>query len=379
MPVHSPNKCNLRQANNYPLRSPRFWHGMRTYLWWSLLFRNGFSISPRRLHLLLGVSCFTPLNDILGLAQEVIYGRKIRHTAIDVDPVFILGHWRSGTTLLHELLVSNQRFASPTTFQCFAPWHFLLTESLMVRFGGFLLPERRPMDNMVAGWNLPQEDEFALMILGAPTPYLRLAFPRRASPFINMLDMDQVPAGELRQWRATFLWFVKALTLKYHKQLVMKSPPHTGRISELAKLFPQAKFIHLTRDPRMLFLSTLKLWRALEDVQSLQTPVEDERLREYVWCCFNRMYAAFEAQRNQVAASRIVDVRYEDLIEQPLATMESIYKSLDLGDFEAARPALQERLRDHEKYRVNKHLIDEQTEREILDRWGDYARKYGYL
>lgn len=352
---------------------------MRTYLWWSLLFRNGFSISPRRLHLLLGVSCFTPLNDILGLAQEVIYGRKIRHTAIDVDPVFILGHWRSGTTLLHELLVSNQRFASPTTFQCFAPWHFLLTESLMVRFGGFLLPERRPMDNMVAGWNLPQEDEFALMILGAPTPYLRLAFPRRASPFINMLDMDQVPAGELRQWRATFLWFVKALTLKYHKQLVMKSPPHTGRISELAKLFPQAKFIHLTRDPRMLFLSTLKLWRALEDVQSLQTPVEDERLREYVWCCFNRMYAAFEAQRNQVAASRIVDVRYEDLIEQPLATMESIYKSLDLGDFEAARPALQERLRDHEKYRVNKHLIDEQTEREILDRWGDYARKYGYL
>lgn len=331
------------------------------------------------MHLLLGVSCFTPLNDILGLTQEAIYGRKIRRTVIDVDPIFILGHWRSGTTLLHELLVTNEQFASPSTYQCFAPWHFLVSEWMILRFGGFLLPEKRPMDNMQAGWGLPQEDEFALMNLGAPTPYLRLAFPQRESPYMNMLDLEQVSPELLRRWRRTFMWFVKALTLKHRKPLVMKSPPHTGRIGELSELFPQAKFVHLTRDPRTLFLSTLKLWHLLEDVQSLQAPVESDRLRTYVWSCFSRMYTAFEEQRTQIAEHRIIDVRYEDLIDQPMATMQSIYKSLDLGDFEIARPALEQRLKHHDQYRANNHVIDEQTEREILDRWGDYARKYGYL
>src|SRR5262249_33511021 len=42
-------------------------------------------------------------------------------------PIFILGHWRSGTTLLHELLALDDRLLSPTTFQCFNPQRFLLT------------------------------------------------------------------------------------------------------------------------------------------------------------------------------------------------------------------------------------------------------------
>ena len=165
-------------VNPYPALAPRFWHGMPSHIWWPLLAKNRFSVSPSRLHMAAALVFFTPINDLLALTQELIHGRAIRRTKLAGPPVFILGHWRSGTTMMHELLQLDERFTSPNTYQCFAPWHFLLTESLICRFGNFLLPDKRPMDNMKVGWTLPQEDEFALMVLGAPTPYYRVAFPR---------------------------------------------------------------------------------------------------------------------------------------------------------------------------------------------------------
>ena len=81
-------------------------------------------------------------------------------------PIFILGHWRTGTTLLHEFMIRDERFGYPTTYECMDPNHFLLTEGLFTRWLNFLVPTHRPMDNMKAGFDRPQEDEFALCMLG---------------------------------------------------------------------------------------------------------------------------------------------------------------------------------------------------------------------
>ncbi|MEO8269188.1 MAG: sulfotransferase, partial [Aureliella sp.] len=87
-----------------------------------MLAKNGFRIAPSRLGIALGVSFFTPANDVLAGLQSLFHGRRIRETQITAPPIFILGHWRSGTTLLHEMLVGDPQFACPNTFQCFAPW-----------------------------------------------------------------------------------------------------------------------------------------------------------------------------------------------------------------------------------------------------------------
>jgi len=44
--------------------------------------------------------------------ETIMWARKIRKTAINKSPVFIIGFWRSGTTLLHSLLcqVPGRRF-----------------------------------------------------------------------------------------------------------------------------------------------------------------------------------------------------------------------------------------------------------------------------
>lgn len=365
--------------NSYPLHAPRFWHGMRMATWWSLVARNGFRISPSRLHLALGVSFFNPFNDMLGLIQHLRYGRAIERTQLQKDPVFVLGHWRSGTTLMHELLVLDEQFASPSTYSCFAPWHFLVSEYLMVKYGGWLVPDKRPMDNMRAGWTLPQEDEFALMNLGAPTPYLLIAFINAGVPWQEFIDMQGIEPRALEQWRRKFLWFIKALTLKHEgQQLVLKSPPHTGRVHELLHLFPRAKFVHMVRDPRKLYASTLRLWKSLAEIQGMQTLRDDTELRAFIWNTLNRMYASFEAARAQVPEGNLIDVHYEELIAEPEGTLEKIYQHLELGDFETIRSRVVERFASDREYKVNEHNIDPELEREVLSHWGSYAERYGY-
>lgn len=368
------------KINAYPAVSPRFWHGMRVGCWWRLLARNRFRIAPSRLPIALGVSFFTPANDVLACLQSLIYGGRIRETQITAPPIFILGHWRSGTTLLHELLVGDPRFACPNTYQCFAPSHFIVSEALIVRFGSFLLPKKRPMDNMEMGWKLPQEDEFALMNLGAPSPYLRIAFPQTQPPALEYLTLTELSEKQRNEWRDKLLWFMRALT--YHhsgKQLVLKSPTHTGRMAELAKLFPGAKFIHLTRDPRKLFPSTVRLWKSLESVQALQHSQPESQMREYVSECLTRMYTQFESDRTQIDSQSLVDVRYEDLVAAPVETLRNLYQQLQLGDFSQVEPSLRTRLEHHQDYQPNTHASDPELEREILKRWPDYARRYGYL
>jgi omega-hydroxy-beta-dihydromenaquinone-9 sulfotransferase len=330
------------------------------------------------LHLALGCSAFTPFNDLLGLIQHLTYGGRIQRTELTADPVFVLGHWRSGTTLMHELLVLDEQFASPSTYACFAPWHFLVSESLMVKYGSWLVPDKRPMDNMRAGWQRPLEDEFALMNLGAPTPYLLIAFPKSDPPWGNFIDMRGVDAKDLAKWRKCFMWFIKALTLKHKKQLVLKSPPHTGRVEELLKMFPRAKFIHMVRDPRKLFPSTLKLWLSLADIQGMQDPEDNAKLRAYIWDCLQRMYASFEAARQLVPKDNLIDVRYEDLIANPDETMAHVYGQLGLGDYSVVRPLIAERFANDREYKVNEHRIDPDLDAAVLAHWGDYARRYGY-
>src|SRR5688572_22986659 len=163
--------------NPYPAWCARFWHGMRLGDWLKLVARNRFRIHPLRWGLATTVTLVTAFNSVMYRVQQAIYGRRICDTRLAADPIFIIGHWRSGTTYLHELMVLDDRFSYPTTYECFAPNHFLITEGWFKKLFWFAVPAQRPMDNVKVGWDNPQEDEFALCGLGLPGPYLRMAFP----------------------------------------------------------------------------------------------------------------------------------------------------------------------------------------------------------
>jgi hypothetical protein len=358
--------------------TPRMWQGCEVAAWWRLLIRNRFAVHLRYLYIAIVITCVSVLHTFLRFLVESWYGNKIDRTPIREAPVFIVGHWRTGTTLLHELLILDERHNFPNTFECLCPHHFLWTERLLTRVFWWMMPAHRPMDNMAAGWDKPQEEEFALCMLGAPSPYLTIAFPNRPPQDQKAFDVDRLPRREREQWKRIFLRFLRRLTFKDPRRLILKAPTHSCRIPVLLEMFPDARFVHIVRDPYVVFASTVNLWRSLYATHGMQVP-NFIGLEEYVFMTFTHLYERLEAGKRLVRPDRFFEVRYEDLIEDPLGHLRRLYHRLGLGDFAMVLPRIERYLAEHAGYQTNRYKpLDPELQDEITRRWGEVIRRYGY-
>jgi hypothetical protein len=362
----------------YPWWSPRFWHGMPLGVWLKLLSEHGCRVSPSRLGLLGTITAATAFDTVAGGIANAVFAKQLRTVEVRNDPVFIIGHWRSGTTLLHELMMLDKRFFCPSTYQCFAPGHFLLTESVLPPMLAWMMPAKRPMDNVAMGWDRPQEDEFALMNLGAASPYRRMAFPATSSNEATALDVTTLDPPTLAHWQATLKRFLRMLAIRDPRRTVLKSPPHTARMGVLKEMFPGARFLHIVRDPLVVFPSTMRLWRSLDFVQGMQVD-RGERLESYVLDTFDVMYNAFERDRATLPEGSLYELTYEDLVTDPVAELAKAYEALDLGGFESVRPALETQAEAMQRYRRNRYEVDERTRSLVVKRWQPFFDRYGYL
>jgi hypothetical protein len=373
-PPHASGRKNIPKHHVWAVK---LWHGGHFFGWLRLLIRNRFAIGPCCLHALVFISFTSLVNTALRAVQELIWGRQLKKVEIVHAPLFIIGHWRTGTTLLHELLTLDDHHTYPTTYECFCPNHFLLTESWLSRLLRFFLPSERPMDNMPLAWNRPQEDEFALCNLGQPSPYLTIAFPNRRPQYPEFFDLENVPHEALERWKACFLRFLRQVTVRNPKRIVLKSPTHTYRIKVLLALFPDARFVHVVRNPYVVFPSTVNLWQSLYAHQALQHPT-CQGLEDYVFDNFVRMYEKLEEARPWLDSSRFYELRYEDLVSDPVMQVRAIYEHLDLGDFDQILPKLKQYMENISDYKTNRYELSPELRDTITERWGQVIRRYGY-
>jgi membrane-bound metal-dependent hydrolase YbcI (DUF457 family) len=365
-------------AARRPEAGPLLWEGCDFGTWLRLLARNRFAVHPSRWRAAAVITMVSLFNTALRLLKSACYGRRIGRVRLPEAPVFILGHWRTGTTLLHELLALDERHACPTTYQCLAPHHFVLTESWLPRLLWFLVPPLRPMDNMAAGWGRPQEDEFALCLMGQPSPYQAIAFPNRPPRSAEALDLEGLTPRALASWKRAFLHLLRQIVLRSpDKRLVLKSPPHSCRVKVLLELFPDARFVHIVRDPYVVFPSTVHLWKSLYQAHGLQRPTF-AGLEEHVLRTFTQMYEHLEATRGLVPPSRFFELRYEDLVRDPVGQLRALYGHLGLGDFDAVLPRLQKHLAGVAGYRTNRYEQPAEVRAEVERRWGEVIRQYCY-
>jgi hypothetical protein len=377
--------------NRYPWWVCRIWNGMDTPTLFALLARNRFAVSPSvgRIHIVVSAIIFSFMNSALNFLQLVFYGRRIARVEL-APPIFIIGHWRSGTTFLHELLTRDPRFTAPSTYECFNPGHFHLSARVFTKLD-YLIPGTRPMDDMKMSWHNPQEDEFALLNMGLPSPYEELAFPNRRKGFAPYLSLDQFSPRQRAKWHETFVTFLKSVTLYRMKQgtgtaprLVLKSPPHTARVAVLSEMFPGAKFIHIVRNPAEVFPSSVRTWSTLFDVQGCQTPRAEAlpngapSIEDYVLSTFNELYRDFAEARAAIPAERFCELRYENLVADPFAQLQRIYEHLELGPFELARPHFAAHLAAVRDYRPSRHQVAPDTQTEMRRRWALFFETYGY-
>jgi hypothetical protein len=356
---------------------PKIWLGGEVRGWLRLLRQDRYAVAPRYLPWAALISLHTAYNTLLSALQERLWGRRIRDTEIVLDPVFILGHWRSGTTWLHELLTLDPRHTYATTYACIFPGHFLLTERYSPRWLRYVTPSRRPMDNMAFAWERPQEDEFALCNLGQPSPYLTFAFPNHAPQYTEYFDLETVPPEARQRWQRAFLHFLKQLTLRRPQRLVLKSPTHTYRIRMLLELFPRARFVHIVRNPYAVMPSTIHTWRTLCRVFGLQRPTF-AGLEQQVFHNYLHMFHKLEETRGLVEPWRLYELRYEDLVQDPIGQVRAIYDQLKLGDVTPILPRLQQYVADTARYQTNHYTLPPVLRDAIRQCAGQVIQHYDY-
>jgi hypothetical protein len=338
---------------------------------------HGFRVRFRRLPHAATVTAITLANSALGLLQTALFSARLSAVAVEPDPIFIVGHYRSGTTLLHNLLALDERLSYPTMFECSAPHHCLLTGRVHPKLFTWLLPPKRVMDDMDLGFDLPQEDELALIALGMPSPYWSLAFPGESAGQ-RFMALGAVSESEREAWEQTFMGFLRLVSLRRPgRPLVLKSPPHTARIAMLTRIFPRARFLHIVRDPFEVFASTVRLWRRSRAQNALAKWDENAVEREILEG-LPEMYRDFDAACSAVPAGQFHQLRYEDLAQNPLGTLSVCYRRIGLGDFELARPCVERYLSSVRGHRRNEYQISPDCRAAVRTAWSSFFVRWGY-
>lgn len=325
------------------------------------------------------VTAVSPLMSPLRLAERVRYGRLIDETRIEKPPIFIVGHWRTGTTLLHNMMCQDPAFGFVSLYQTLVPSSCLMGQRLLRPVLGGFVPDRRPMDNMALALDLPQEEEYAVCNLCDQSFYAGWTFPKRMRElFHKYVLMDGLPEHELRAWKEVYLSVVKKATrLAGGRPLVLKNPVNTARIPLLLELFPGAKFVHVRRNPYEVYRSTQKLHRSIIDLVGLQL-LSDLEIEDNVLYFYQRLMQRFFDQQHLVPHGHITEIRYEDLERQPVLELARIYAELDLPGWATARPRVEAHIATQAQYEKNRHSLSPQDAARIQHEWQFALDRWGY-
>ena len=349
-------------------------YGMTLGEYLRLLRRHRFAVAPAYWPRAAFMAGMGVLNSILHQYENGVYGRKVANAQIK-PPLFILGHWRSGTTHLHNLLATDAQFAYPNVYQVLNPHTFLSTERYSKAL--FTSPKTRMMDNMELNAGVPFEDEFATCGT-LHSPFLAWVFPHSTGRYDRYLTFRDVAPEEFAQWQAALVGFYKKLTWKYDRPLLLKSPPHTSRIKLLLEMFPDALFIHIHRNPYTVFQSTQRQCRVSLRTMGLQH-LDVRHLDAHIIRRYKIMYDAFFEERALIPDGRFHEVSFEELENDPIGQVKMIYDHLPLTGFDAMQPSLRRYVDSIFDYRKNAYPdLSPSLRGELARVWRRSFEEWGY-
>jgi len=365
------------QEAKHSSQGPFFlWHGLTVWRAMKLFAMRPPVDASRwlKLALLPGMTVF---NSAMNGMTSLVHGGGVRRTKVEQPPLFVLGFWRSGTTMLHNLLSTDPQFTFPNYYQCLFPKHFLLTENVMTGITGKLLPDTRPMDNLPVRWHMPQEDEVALCAVSLASYYLQVVFHDDREKYDRFLDMADCTDSERDAWKSALDDLIRTLTYKHHKPVVLKSPSHTYKIPHLLDLYPDARFVHIYRNPYAVFKSAVHLRRTMYEENGMARPNFGD-LDEVLLQLYERGFHIYERDKQLIPPGRLVEVRYEEFEQDPLAGLEGIYGGLSLPGFDVLREKLLPQMEQLRRYRKNKFASDPERMQKVYTRLRAAFDKYGY-
>jgi hypothetical protein len=310
-------------------------------------------------HVDAGYRARATLVSIAGLANDTLrrFEQSSKHvqayTAAMSRPLIILGHWRSGTTHLQQLLSCDRQFTFPTHFQVFFPHICLCMEGNLARVLGLLHKGTRMSDNLVRDITSPGEDEFATCIMTGKSPFMGYVFPREQEHYDQFLTFRRASSGDLAEWRKALLTFLGKISMGHQRPLLLKSPTHTCRIRLLMEMFPDARFVHVNRHPYDVLRSTYYHDQLAVKTFRLQM-VSNSRLK-WIVERYKEMYEVFFEEKAMVGPDRFHEIRYDDLVQDACAELKALYEHLSIDGFEVFRPSLMRYLASVGNYQNNRY------------------------
>ncbi len=306
------------------------------------------------------------------------YHRKVRKRALKKPPVFIVGHWRSGTTHLHNLMCKDPNHGYVTTYQGVFP-NNMKSKWIFKTFMRLNIPEKRPSDNVKLSPDFPQEEEFAIGNMTYMTFYHFFYFPElNDTLYEKYVRFNGVSKREIKTFKRKYhKLLLKASINSGKEQLIVKNPANTGKIKLLLEMYPDAKFIHIYRNPVITYLSTVRFYHSLLPATSLQK-YDDEYVVEKVIRNYKLFMKDFEEAKKLIPESNLFEIRYEDFEKDNLYHLKEIYNKLGLETWENAEPLFREYIQAQRHYKKNRYQISGRELERLEQEWGFAMEKFNY-
>jgi hypothetical protein len=230
------------------------------------------------------------------------------------------------------------------------------------------------------GASEPQEEDFAMCGQRGQTVMLGWAFPRNAPHYDRFMTLSDLSGSELARWKTCYQHFLKKLTYKYGRPLILKTPANTGRIKALVELYPTAKFVHIHRHPYDIFRSHLHTLHAVNPYWQFQRYVKDESASHtQIIEMVKTLYEGYFAQRSFIPADRLYHVAYAELERDPVGQIRGIYEALKLPDFRPVEKPLKAYIDSLADYKKNSFAELPMNLRERIYReWRPYFEEWKY-
>lgn len=342
-----------------------------------LLSRNHVSLTPVTVSRVLFLLQSSVWSSIFSRIESNTYRKAIEKTPIPTNPIFIIGHWRTGSTLLHQLLARDPGLTAPTLFQVALPGNFLVSYRFYQPIFNLFMGSTRPMDNVRIGMDEPQEDEYALFRLSTSSPLEQLIFPSAKKYFLSQAPM--LPEGALLdQWVEGMQHFYRKISFAKGKRIVSKNPFNSMRIPLLVERFPDAQFIHITRHPFDVVPSTRHLWKIVQKQNILNRYGYTPTFRE-IAMYFSMMSEEILKTTGALSKNKVAEIRYEDLEQDPVSNLKKLYGQLGLPFTDPFENQINAFIKSTEGYKKNVFVLSDQDKKVISDEMRSYMARYRYM
>jgi hypothetical protein len=317
--------------------------------------------------------------DLFGRGETLIKSKTLKRTKISEPPVFIIGFWRSGTTFLHNLLSEDPRNAYITTYQTIFPHHSLVNSRWLKKLAEMIAPDRRPVDNVKLDMNWPQEEEMGLGNIQPVSFYNYFYFPHHIEEYTKKcLMFENVTDKETRRWEKAYkLLIKKALIISDGKRFISKNPPNNFRIPQILKMFPDAKFIYIYRNPYRSLSSFLPFMKQVMLGVGFQA-VDDKIVDDLLLNLYKLALDKYQIDKQLIPQNNLIEIQYEQFKENPLGTVEDIYKKFQLEGFAEADPYFIKYINSQKHQKSGGHDLPGHLVQFVQNNLQEYMESKGY-